>query len=166
MTRLPPDEHRTRPDHAPTPFSAEQIRRACAPGRINLYRIEEQDADPVLLRWEFVAGDADSAESVYETIAEDGTVVGEPARSTSRWDDLQAHASHPEDVTEIDEESVAVPAGTFECWRYAVRDGTILSTSWFAKNLPGPPVLKIDTVGGEQVAAMTLQEVAVPGGTV
>jgi hypothetical protein len=165
MAPLPPDEHRMRPDHSPTPFSAEQIREACAPGRVNVYLIEERDAEPVLLRWEFVAGDADSAEAVYQTVTEDGTAIGEAARSTSRWADLQAHASHPADTTEIVEGAVTVPAGTFECWRYAVRDGTILSTSWFAKDLPGPPVLKVDRVDGETVATMTLQEVILPDGS-
>ena len=36
---FPPDENRTREDHAPTPFSADEIRRACPQGRWNLYEM-------------------------------------------------------------------------------------------------------------------------------
>ncbi|MCJ7726824.1 MAG: hypothetical protein MUP76_10610, partial [Acidimicrobiia bacterium] len=53
--------------------------------------------------------------------------------------------------------------GTFECWKYTIDTGRIVSRAWFACDLPGPPILKSDTVDGIEVASMTRHTLRRPG---
>ncbi len=153
---LPPEANRMAPDRAPTPFSAALIAAACRPGREDVYLIEEGDAPPVHHATRFVGGDDRHAEVESVELADDGTPVGDPAAGRAAWTDLQAHASYPAHLTTITSETVTVPAGEFDCWRYRVVDGDAATTCWFARDLPGPPVRKVDTVDGHRVAAMTM----------
>ena len=148
------------PDRAPTPFSAEEIAAGCRPGRLSIYRITEQGAPTIELRWEFTGGDAETAEYVAQPHDERGGELAPPIPTTAAWTELQAHASYPEDFTTISIETIEVPAGTFECWKYVVDDGRTVSRAWFPMDLPGPPALKVDSVDGVEVASMTLLEYA------
>lgn len=153
---LPPVTNRMAPDRAPTPFSAAEIAEGCQPGRVSVYRITEQDAPSIDLQWEFTV--ADDAHAEYQTgpVGDSGTPLMPPATARVLWTELQAHASYPEDQTSIEVETIEIPAGTFRCWKYTVDDGRIVSTAWFALDLPGPPARKIDTVDGVEVSSMTL----------
>ena len=156
---MPPETNRISPDRAPTPFSAAEIAAACAPGRVNVYRIEEAGSPPVVMRWEFVDGDAGSGESRYQTFGEDGTPLGDPQTARARWTDLQGHASYPEALTTITHDVVEVPGGRFDCWRYTIDDGDEQTEAWCAGDLPGPPVLKIHRDADRELSRMTLLEV-------
>lgn len=160
---MPPDANRMEPGHAPTPFSAAEIADACRPGRVNVYQLREQGRPPSTVRWEFIGGGAGQGEFVSDTVDEGGAPLGPAQTATARWDDLQRHASTPEDLTTIEVEEAAVPAGTFRCWKYTVaeEDGGH-SVSWFALDLPGPPVRRVTIRDGAEVSSMELERHADP----
>jgi len=163
MIDPPPDAHRLTPDTLPTPFSAQQIREACAPGRSNTFRVERQGDDPYVARWEFVDGDEDGADSLRWTESLEGLRLEAPSPSASRWSELQAHASYPASTTTIAVETIDIPAGRFECWVYTTElEGSEVARAWFAKDLPGPPVLVRSEVGGTIVFSSTLIRFEVP----
>ncbi len=157
---LPPDSNRTQPDHAPTPYSADDIRRACGPGRRNTYRIEAKGEQPYLMATEWFGGGAKTGEASFTKLDLDGETVAGPGRTEMEWRDLQKHASYPGDVTTIEETTVEVGAGEFAVWLYTVRRDDLVERVWFAKDLPGPPVLKIDERDGAEESRMELIELA------
>lgn len=134
------DLHRLSPDDLPTPFTAEEIREACQPGRELRFRVERLGQEPVVHVARYVGGDAETAlqESWDESPA--GNRLSEPSTSHETWLELQAHASFPVASTERIDETIDIAAGSFACLRYtqAVDDGT--RTFWFAKELAGQPV--------------------------
>ena len=153
------DARRTRPDHAPTPFTAEEIRKACAEGRTDTYRIEIRSEKPAKYTIKFLKCDAEGAEVESTNTLEDGT--SKTTKDRQAWIDFQAHASFPEVDTKITEETVEVPAGKFECWLYTVqkREGDAATIRMhFAKKLPGPPVKMTSEEAGKVVFTMTLLE--------
>ncbi len=163
MGDLPPERHRISPDTLPTPFSADQIREACAPGRSNSFLVVKAGSDPYVGRWEFVAGDAVGADSLRWNETPDGTPLGprEPAHGT--WAEFQHHAAYPADRTVITAETIDVPAGRYECWCYTTTEpGREVTRAWFARDLPGPPVRVVTEAGGEVVFSSTLIAVVDP----
>ncbi len=149
-----------RAGHAPTPFSAAQIRKRCQPGVWRLYRVTAQGRPPGyrILRFER----ANEAGVIVSSARTDlhGVPVGEQRRVRSPWKGLQSHASFRARATTIRTERRTTPAGTFECWRYDVTDRAEghreVKHLWFAKKLPGPPVDLIRRVDGKIVLRMTL----------
>ncbi|MHC5011571.1 MAG: hypothetical protein ACYTG6_11580 [Planctomycetota bacterium] len=158
----PPAENKTAPDHAPTPFSAEQIREGCPPGRRSTFLMEPTGVPKFHLTFHFAAGDEEGTD--LETIRKtfQGESMGPPRKVRSTWKELQGHASFPAEHTVITEERIEVPAGAYDCWRYVVthpdNPQTDVRTYWFAKSLPGPPIRLIREVDGETVMTMTLVE--------
>jgi len=140
----PPAVNRMQPDHAPTPFSAEVIRSACPKGRKIVFQVEIFGQPLVYRTTTFgtPSGDGTVMESV--TKGADGKQIGKRQMVIAKWKELQAHASFPENQTEIRSETYAAPAGTFDCWFYTVKETsggkTHVKRFWFAKSLPGPPV--------------------------
>lgn len=80
--------------------------------------------------------------------------------TTGLWTDLQSHASFPAEQTEIRTAAITTPAGTFECWVYEVSDKkknpSGIQRYWFAKKLPGPPVVFEEEQGEKVVYKMTM----------
>ncbi len=155
-----PDEaNRMRPDHAPTPYTAEQIREACGEGRTDAFRLEKAGEKPWTYTIKFLKGDREAAEVESLNTADDGTVVSR-SKDRQMWVDFQTHASFPELDTKITEEAIEVPAGKFDCWLYTVqkRDAGATVRMWFAKKLPGPPVKMTTEEKGKVVFTMTLKE--------
>jgi hypothetical protein len=155
-----PDEaNRMRPDHAPTPYTAEQIRKASGEGRTDVFRIESAGQKPWTYTLKFLKGDREAAEVESFNPADDGTVTSR-SKDRQMWVDFQAHASFLELDTKITEETNEVPAGKFDCWLYTVlkRDAGATVRMWFAKKRPGPPVRMTTEEKGKVVFAMTLKE--------
>ena len=156
----PPGTNRMKPDHAPTPFSAEEIYKGCPRGRKIVYQVETFGQPVSFQTLEFVTVHEDKV--VYESVTKgmDGKQQGPRRMTTGTWKDLQAHASFPGKQTTIKKESFTVPAGTFDCWRYEVtleKGGkTSVQRYWFAVNLPGPPVCVEETVDNRVVFKMTM----------
>ena len=158
------DAHRLQPDHAPTPFSAAEIRAGCQPPRTITLRIEPAGATPFIRVNRFLEADAEGALQQAQRLALDGTPLDEPDVQRVTWLAFQSHASYPEARTTISDETIELPAGDFACWRYVVRDGDSEQRFWFAKALPGMPVQVESWEDGVRTFSMAMLE-NVPGAT-
>jgi hypothetical protein len=158
------DPHKLQPDHAPTPYTADEIRAACPEGRVNVFRVEAK-GQVQTLTFKFLKCDEKGAEIETSSVMEDGTPGGSNKR-TSTWKELQAHGSYPEKDTKVTEETVEVPAGKFECKVYAVTQNTggkqVKRTMYFDKAVAGPPVKFVQEVDGQAVMTMALVELKQP----
>jgi hypothetical protein len=151
-----PDAH---PALAPYPFTAEQIRDATRQGRTYVYRVERPVNDITMTRMEFVdVGENDAM--IRHVRWKEGETPSPPHDGRSTWQDLQGHAAYAADRTTVTEESITVPAGTFECLHYKeLPSGTQPGTDvWFAKELPGAPVRLVETLDGVPMVDMQLME--------
>ena len=153
---MPPETHRLRPDHLPTPFSAAQIRQGCPAGRTIRMREESPGEPPAFRTIRFVEVDADGAVHEYQPTDEEGRPMGEPSRRRSTWLDLQRHASQPADATTVDEVELTLPFGAFPCWLYSVQTPDARRLFWFAKELPGMPVQVEEWVDGVLTGRSTM----------
>jgi len=153
------EARRLRPDHAPAPFTAEEIRLACAEGRTDTYRVELRSEKPAKHTLKFLKCDREGAEVESTNTLEDGTV--KTTKERQAWVDFQTQASFPEIDTKITEETIEVPAGKFECWLYTVQkkegDPAVVRL-YFAKKLPGHPVKITSEEKGKTIFTMTLLE--------
>ena len=144
LPSMPPEANRMQPDHAPTPFSADEIRAACPEGRWNLFEMQTTGKAKLWQLSTFEHSDEHGADFQGVVVNEEGAEVGSPARDTATWHQLQAHASFPSALTEIRADTYRSDAGKFDCWLYVVTEHTgdkeIVQRFWFARNLPGPPV--------------------------
>lgn len=157
---LPPRDNRIRSGHAPTPFSAEQIRQGCPDGHFRRYRIDIP-GKPVIYRvLRFEKGTKQSAGFISQQLDAKGRPLGEQRRTRAAWKALQSHASFPASATRIRTVPHATPAGAFTCWLYEVRTTEggrqHLKRFWFAKSLPGPPVQFDHLVDGKRAFSMVL----------
>ena len=136
----PPEDHRLRPDHLPTPFSAEQIRAASPVGRRIRIRTDA-DAGPTYREIRYLATDADGAVQRFTPTDADGGSLGAGVERRSAWLDLQGHASFPADQATVEETTLALAWGTEPCWLYRVSIGDTETRYWFAQRLAGMPVV-------------------------
>ncbi len=151
---------------APTPYTAEQIRDGCPAGRAIVFRRASSSRASrrcgAPLR--FVSSSPEAAEIETSMTDDAGAPLGAPERERAPWEELRQHAAFPADRTTIARDTVTTPAGTFECDVYTVRgDGDEVKRFWFAKTMPGPPVLFVTEKGGARVMTSTLVAVD-PGG--
>ncbi len=151
----PPESNRLQRDHAPTPFSAAEIRRNCDKGRwieVKIWKEGEKETRQLTV---FTHADDHKATITVQDLGEGGVPVGEKMTGTTRWTELQRHASFPENETEITCESLETPMGKLDCLLYTVRttqeEETVVQCLWFAREMPGPPVLFIRKVDGRVV---------------
>jgi len=125
--------------HAPTPFTAEEIRAHCVDGlRVTL---AEHGEDGVTHRAStFRNGDLEGVTIESGPSDPDGTPTGPVEGARVTWLDLQGHASFPADRTRVSKETLTGPLGILPCRRYDVRGPSGTSTFWFAIDHPGMPV--------------------------
>jgi hypothetical protein len=143
---------------APTPYTADQIRDASRTGRTYVYRVEAE-GEPVRIReMRFFTVDAAGAEIVTTVFDEQGTEIHSEPPSRSSWEELRRHALFPRDAVEISDEEITVPAGTFACMLYTLTDRAEGSVTkfYFARELPGAPVLFFTDANGHRVMTTTL----------
>jgi len=157
---LPPASNRMGEGLLPTPYSAEEIRATCEPGRTMVFRLEAvgQAIAHQVFRFTHDEGGA----SVFEAWQENGgrEPISEVSVGTPDWTELQGHASFVAERTTVEPAEATTPLGTFSCWLYTVRDeekGEV-QRFWFATEHPGPPVLVEREVGGEIRSRMTMIE--------
>lgn len=131
------------PTHAPTPYTAGQLRAECRPGRVNSWSMVTPQGEFVSTM-RFVKADEEGVQLESLLMSADQTPAGPVEETYGAWTDLQSHASFPAARTTIEVDTVEVPAGRFECWLYTITDDSDgsprISQFWFAKDLPGPPV--------------------------
>jgi hypothetical protein len=142
---------------APYPYSVYQIRAGCPYGRSIEYRIEKAGETPIVERWSFAPVDGETVNVTTETFDAVGNSAGPPKTESAKWAALHEHARFPQSATTIQDETLSLPAGTFDCMRYTVTKGDVVRTYWFARSLPGPPVKLEITKGGTTVMTMTMQ---------
>ena len=152
------DPHQLAPDHLPTPFTAEEIRLGCPPGRTLRYAHERGGQPTVIRVTRYVTGDADGCVQESWQESAEGTRLNAPERSSSTWRELQQHASFEAATTTRDEDEIDLPAGSFQCLRYTRVDNRGTWRFWFARNLPGSPVRFEQEVANEIVFKATLLE--------
>ena len=155
----PPDHNRIQEGHAPTPFTATELRRGCRSGRVVRLRLWTAGKPPAIQVWRFFDASPTDARIEKTVTDESGAELGAPELVTMLWSELQGRASFPDAATEIETVQRATPIGHFECWMYTVRrqDG-VVERYWFAKSLPGPPIEYGREEGGELVARQTMIE--------
>jgi len=155
---VPQDPHRLRPGDLPTPFTAEEIRLGCPPGRTVRSLVIRPGSDAYINVTRFVAGDADGGDQEHWRETPDGRRLTPLERSRSTWLEFQGHASMPAATTRIAEEDIEIPAGRFTCLRYTRHDGDRVSTFWFARSAPGMPMQFEERVDGALILSSTAIE--------
>lgn len=140
------------PDHAPTPFTAAQIRAACRPGRTLVVRLDGETPSAWTTR--YLTCDDEGATFERTT---DG---GEPEQGRATWLELQEHASFPLAQTTIDTERIETPLGELDCLRYTVRDDEVEKVLWFATSMPGMPVRMVTRRAGRVVSTLVVESVS------
>lgn len=123
------------------PFTAEQIREEWVEGlRILIRRSFPEETR--IERWTVLAADDDGAEIEYASIAEDGSVAGEPAVVRSTWVELRDHAAFPAASSTREWVTRSTQLGEFEGWLYRVADdgAATVQEFFFVPELPGAPV--------------------------
>jgi hypothetical protein len=159
---------------APYPFSVPELRAGCPLGRVIEYRIEKEGSPPRLEKWAFTPLDFDTVSITTTRYDADGKPSGAPETESAKWTELHEHARFPRSATEISNETLSVPAGTFDVMRYVVHKaspasagrgegggtggaGDEVKTYFFARTLPGPPI-KVEVVrDGHVVMTMTME---------
>jgi hypothetical protein len=152
------DPHVLEPGHAPTPFTADEIRAATEVGKEIWRRVETAGEQPFQLVSRYVECDDDGAALERFRLSLEGSPLGEPEVIRATWLDLQGHASFPAEATTIESERIETAIGELDCLRYTVRDGTTDDVFWFAKDLPGMPIQQLTRVGGQVVTTVSVLE--------
>jgi hypothetical protein len=156
------DPHVLAPGQAPTPFTADEIRRGCPAGRTIRLRVDVGGETPFLRVSRFVECDEAGATIERSRLSLDGSPLAEPEVDRVIWRDLQAHASFPADDTTIEPERIETAIGALDCLRYTVRDGGTDEVFWFAKDLPGMPIQSLTRTDGQVVATASLVDHTMP----
>jgi hypothetical protein len=123
------------------PFTAEEIREEWVPG-LRLLMQHSFPEDTRVERWTVVAADEEGVDIEKATIADDGSVVGEPSVVRSTWVELRDHASFPAAFSSREWASRTTMLGEFEGWLYRVAepDAATVQEFFFVPSLPGAPV--------------------------
>ncbi len=153
----PGDPHVLNAGHAPTPFTAEEIREGCPQGRTIRLSVDAGGGSYVrVIRFATVDDAGANQESLATT--PEGEPLGDLTMDRTSWSEFQEHASFPRATTTIDPEALNTPMGRLECRVYTVRDGESVTRFWFAVSRPGMPV-KVETrVNDEVTYTMTMIE--------
>jgi hypothetical protein len=155
------DPHVLAPGHAPTPFTADEIRAASRVGKSVRRLVEDAAGPPYHLVSRYLEIDDAGATMERAHYSLDGAPLGAPQVGRVTWLDLQTHASFPADATTIESEVIDTPIGELDCLRYTVRDGTGEEVFWFAKALPGMPVQQLTRTDGRVVTTVSVLEYAI-----
>jgi hypothetical protein len=152
----PADAHLLEAGHAPTPFTAAEIRAGCPAGRTIRLLVEIEGQAPFLSVNRYVEADAEGATVERTRFTPAGEPLGEPVRGRETWLELQGHASFLSDRTEVAPERIETPLGELECLRYAVTEGTTVETFWFALTKPGMPLKYTTREAGQVKSVVTV----------
>jgi hypothetical protein len=156
------DPHVLEPGQAPTPFTADEIRRGCPAGRTIRLRVEAPGETPFHRVSRFVEADDTGAMLERTRLSLDGDPLGESDVGRVTWRELQAHASFPAERTTIESDRIETAIGELDCLRYTVRDGATEDVFWFAKDLPGMPIQYLTREAGEVVTTVTVVDNTTP----
>jgi hypothetical protein len=156
------DPHVLAPGRAPTPFTADEIRGGCPPGRTIRLRVDAVGETPFHRVSRFVECDETGATMERSRLSLDGSPLAEPELDRVTWRDLQAHASFPADDTTIESERIETAIGELDCLRYRVHEGATDEVFWFAKDLPGMPIQCVTRTDGQVVTTVSVVDNTIP----
>ncbi len=134
------DPHILDPEHAPTPFTGDEIREGCPTGRQVTLVHTSEDGKSEYWTTSFAKTGELNAVLVNQQVAENGQPLGGGSEFVATWDELQAHASFPAANTTVSEVEVTTPIGELDCLLYEVEEGSTTKQMWFARSLPGLPI--------------------------
>ena len=132
-------------DHAPFPYTVEQLRGGMPVGHVIelRHRVDETTSE-----WRWTVVEADDAGLVLKTDVLSGEAeAGDKAHT---WLELQSHATYAAD-TPIERRSVTVALGTYEADCYLVAADEANLSFCFALELPGPPLLYTVGAAGREL---------------
>jgi hypothetical protein len=115
MAHVTRDPHVLAPGHAPTPFTADEIRGACTAGRTIRLLVDAVGETPLIRMTRYVECDATGATLERSLLTLDGAPLAEPEADRVTWRELQAHASFPAGDTTISSEQIGTPMGELGC---------------------------------------------------
>jgi hypothetical protein len=150
------DPRQLHPEHHPTPFTAEEIRRGCPPRRRTLIRTTKADGNATYTISEFTRHEGDGTFRTSALSDAEGTPVGESTESFSTWLELQSHASMPKAVTTVEETQAQLPIGDQKCLLYTVRTSESITRFTFALSLPGMPARVVEERNGKLAWTMEI----------
>jgi len=153
------------PDRLLSPYTADQIREACADGMVMGVCAEEKNKPAGMIVTKFSNGTATNVTYRHEAYR-DGVAPAAPRDTPTKWEDLRRHASFPADITTVAWTLTKGPLGERPCWMYRQllpikqgADGADLPQQvivfFMAEDLPGPPIRWEVWQGGERIAAYT-----------
>ena len=145
------DPHQFRLGDRPTPFSADEIREGCPPGRTVRMLVVRAGQEPFVRVTRFSTADENGSDQEVWTETPDGTRLTETEIAHATWREFQGHASMPADRTTVIEEDIEIPAGRFACLRYTRTDEDGVGDFWFATSAPGMPLKFEQRVDGNTV---------------
>ena len=143
------DPHVLGPGLAPTPFTADEIRDGCRPGRV-IGREATAGGVTTRITSRYLTADDEGGEIETTVYAADGSVAEREVDRVS-WAELQGHAAFPADRTTIEPVRLDTPMGPADCLLYTVLEDGVTTRFWFATGRPGMPV-RVET---EQSGAVT-----------
>jgi hypothetical protein len=145
----------------PTPYTAAQIRDANPSGTVLRFRMTSPTTGEVVQTMSFVDSDADGT-TVRQRNEQDGALMGAETEQRAGWEELREHARFDAEMTTREAvRGVSVPAGTYDCWLYTVRQVAmpgVVQRLYFAHKKPGPPVLIVSEADGKEMMRMELLE--------
>ncbi|MEM8886102.1 MAG: hypothetical protein AAGD14_18705 [Planctomycetota bacterium] len=158
---LAEDDRRMQPDHAPTPFTAEEIRAGCPSGRVSVFRVEtEASPDPTDQSFVFKANTPTGASFHIVQRSLDGEEQMRTPLGTKTWEEFRRHASYPAASTTIKKGTLDTNLGKLEGMTYLVKTkgpkGEMVTRAEFATRIPGPPVRFIEKRDGKRIYSMIL----------
>ncbi|MCB1044790.1 MAG: hypothetical protein KDC35_17740 [Acidobacteria bacterium] len=160
--QLPPQMNVMAEGHAPTPYSADEIREGCPDGRTTKTRLWSAESGTTVMTTRFHSGTPEQATFEVISANEQGDRIGQPQEGKAAWSELQRHASFPREHTTIEEVTLDADLGPKACWKYTVTQPdsaqAIVTEYWFAKDLPGPPILMVQRVNNRKTMTMTMIE--------
>lgn len=161
---------------APTPFPTADVPN-CAPPPYTAAEIRDHHPDGTYVvmlttgaegqmmsrqRTDFLEPDSTGVTIELRNVDESFEPVGDVLVSgRATWEELRSHAYFPAANTELSHGEVATPAGRFETWCYGLErtsEGGALERTefFFAVGEPGPPVLMVTRVDGDEIQRMTM----------
>ena len=150
------DPHVLEPGHAPTPFTADEIRSGCPSGRTIRLRVDVEGETPIQRVSRYVDCDETGATMERFGLSLDGAPLGESEANRVTWLELQAHASFPAEITTIEPDRIETALGELDCLRYTVHDGATDNVFWFAKDVPGMPIRYLTREDGRVMSTVSV----------
>jgi hypothetical protein len=144
------------PEYLETPYTAEQMKKACTADRTITYK-QTADGKSRTLTLRFEKPDDKGCVLVATATPEPGTEgEKEEEKDQATWEELRDHARFEKAKASRSEAKVTVPGGTFDCFVYVVTEDTIVTTLWFAKGHAGPPIKEEVKEGAKVIYLMEL----------